>query len=722
MIDLATTPPARLFTAFGTVLYVDVVSGELRHGTIESSPANAVFAANPNSAGPQRHGYLMHDEGGLREPLVCLADRCLPMSRSESASDSASPTLLELIPLERGLIAFCSEEFFLSSFPGGQVKLSAPACSTWELFLASEAWCSDAAAIEEPVTNSARSKFDKEKIEGYIIHPLIRARANTKSKAQKVLIYGYTKWSHGRVYYDLCKHLHRHGYIVDILDWQVNHSGHIGEIISYYGLFMTALDGVRTLVDSYGIPYEKIIALSHGELDIQILIDQKGLEPFAKFAGYGVVSYGLLSASLTLGVTRIPAIVPLGVNFAEFQAAIKERLLTVGYAGSISHKTRYGLEWKRGELARECAVEAGLHYKPAGSIVSQVSFHDMPEYYKTVDAVLITSLQEGAGLPALEAAAAGRLVISTPVGHVPLKAYEGGGIIAPIDPGKFIAFTAATLRYYKENPAAYVTKCRAIQEAAKKFDWQYSIPEWIELIENAIATRDHVTAEQILEPLRFEVMAGGVSEMEITFSRIYREKGFGGSESVSGPGSSLASTAKLRAELPEILRSQGIKRMIDAPCGDMNWMRGLEYKFDFFIGVDVVPDLIERLRTQLSSEEFHFQVGDICQQILPEADAIFCRDCFVHLPFSRILDAIRLFKISGAKYLLTTTFPDRENFDISTGDWRPLNLQAEPFLWPTPIGLIKENRPEDSDPWTRNKSIGVWALESLSGRPLQKSI
>jgi glycosyltransferase involved in cell wall biosynthesis len=107
-----------------------------------------------------------------------------------------------------------------------------------------------------------------------------------------------------------------------------------------------------------------------------------------------------------------------------------------------------------------------------------------------VDAVLACSVSEGAGLPVMEAAAAGRLVISTPVGHFPLKAYQGGGIIAPVEAEKFKAFTIATLRYYKENPTAYVEKCGAIQEAARKFDWQHAIGEWIELIETADRSRD----------------------------------------------------------------------------------------------------------------------------------------------------------------------------------------------------------------------------------------
>jgi glycosyltransferase involved in cell wall biosynthesis len=68
------------------------------------------------------------------------------------------------------------------------------------------------------------------------------------------------------------------------------------------------------------------------------------------------------------------------------------------------------------------------------------SFHDMPDFYRSVDAVLITSVTEGAQLPVKEGAAAGRLVISTPVGDFPLRAYHGVGIIAPIESQKIHKF------------------------------------------------------------------------------------------------------------------------------------------------------------------------------------------------------------------------------------------------------------------------------------------
>jgi hypothetical protein len=284
----------------------------------------------------------------------------------------------------------------------------------------------------------------------------------------------------------LCKHLHPLGYIVDILDWQTNHTAHIKRFLSYYDLFATALDGVPILADIYGVPYDRMVGIAHHELEIRMLIERKGIDVFDKLASYGVVSEFVYCASLMRGVPRIPMVASLGINYADFHSDIPERLATVGYASSMSVKT-YGVEWKRGDLAEAAAREAGLAFKVAGWTGNQISFHDMPEFYRSVDAVVTSSISEAAQLPVMEAAAAGRLVIGTPVGHFPQKAYQGGGILAPIEAEKFKTFTAETLRYYKDNPAAYVDKCRSIQEAARKFDWQYAIGDWVAVIEAAYA-------------------------------------------------------------------------------------------------------------------------------------------------------------------------------------------------------------------------------------------
>ena len=353
----------------------------------------------------------------------------------------------------------------------------------------------------ESLLDTTPANFDHRRIKDYIVHPTLKVAANTKPKAKKVLIYGYTKWSHGRVYYDLCKQLHQRGYIVDILDWQASHADYIHQIAPYYDFFMTACDGVRTLVDSYGITCEKIIVISHHELDIRMLIEQKGLEIFYQFANYGVVSEFVYCASMMRGVTRVPMVASLGINYSEFFSELSEKLETVGYASSMSVKT-YGVEWKRGDLAAAAVHAAGLDFKVAGSTANQMSFHDMPNFYKSVDAVVTSSISEAAQLPVMEAAAAGRLVIGTPVGHFPMRAYQGGGIIAPIEAAKFKAFTTEKLQYFKKYPRAYVAKCHSIQEAAQQFDWQHSIGEWVDLIEAAGSgcSRDQPTRTTACNP------------------------------------------------------------------------------------------------------------------------------------------------------------------------------------------------------------------------------
>lgn len=191
------------------------------------------------------------------------------------------------------------------------------------------------------------------------------------------------------------------------------------------------------------------------------------------------------------------------------------------------------------------------------------------------------------------------------------------------------------------------------------------------------------------------------------FESIFQKRVWGSDESMSGHGSTLAKTAVLRGRLKAAFGHFGIRSLVDAPCGDMNWMRTLDFKFEKFIGIDIVPVLIEKLRLEAFDSIYHFQVGNVVTDILPCYDAIFCRDCLVHLPFAAVHEAYRLWKIAGFKFAFVTTFPDRRtNSDCGTGEWRPLNMEAAPFHWPRPLMMLRE----DHEPPYEDKSVGVWAL------------
>ena len=78
---------------------------------------------------------------------------------------------------------------------------------------------------------------------------------------------------------------------------------------------------------------------------------------------------------------------------------------------------------------------------------------------------------------------------------------------------------------------------------------------------------------------------------------------------------------------------------------------------------------------------------------------------------------------SNTAYLLTTTFASRrENRDIATGQWRPLNLELQPFCLPKPLEMINEECTEGADAYI-DKSLALWRIEdirrSLQGRRRQ---
>lgn len=200
---------------------------------------------------------------------------------------------------------------------------------------------------------------------------------------------------------------------------------------------------------------------------------------------------------------------------------------------------------------------------------------------------------------------------------------------------------------------------------------------------------------------------------EHIFQQIYLNNKWRCDETRSGPGSTLNSTTLLRQNLVEVLTKLNVKTIVDAPCGDINWMQHLDYEFDQYIGIDIVPELIEKLRSTDVIKNSSFQVNNIITDILPQADVIFCRDCLIHLPYNAIKSAINKISRAGFKYIITTTFPQQTNIDCITGSWRPLNFSAGPFNWPEPEYLINE-QPKNSNWQFADKSMGVWDIKKLT--------
>lgn len=310
---------------------------------------------------------------------------------------------------------------------------------------------------------------------------------------KNLVFYVEPDWAFGSLHYELFKFLWAYGFNCQLLSWkQAYTKQEIYELDQHIDAWVTTPHGYRYLQYVYEtIPPERCIVIVHAPLDINELIHHHGVEDFYKFKGYGVVSEFLKECSIAAGITRIPQVCPLGINFHTYANTPNDSLQSIGFGGSYHERSEFSDSdilsnlaqpkyKKRGYLAKECAELAGLDFKIAQHYHN--SFVTMSGFYKAVDCVIIPSAEEGAGLPALEAGAAGKLVIGTPVGHWNQKIGEKGGITVPIPEAEFVKVTVDTLNYYKENPIEYRMKCQEIQEHAKSYDWKFVIHHWINLL------------------------------------------------------------------------------------------------------------------------------------------------------------------------------------------------------------------------------------------------
>jgi glycosyltransferase involved in cell wall biosynthesis len=195
------------------------------------------------------------------------------------------------------------------------------------------------------------------------------------------------------------------------------------------------------------------------------------------------------------------------------------------------------------------------------------------------------------------------------------------------------------------------------------------------------------------------------------FARIHAGNVWQGSDSRSGPGSSLEETRVVRRELGPLLERIGARVLLDIPCGDFHWMKETVLPIDTYIGADLIDRIVDANKLRYGSEQRRFVRLDITRDDLPLADVVLCRDGLDHLSLEDAKQALANIKRSGAQFLLATTYPERaRNGDIRTGDWRPLNLERAPFDLPPPIEMLNEG---SLKPGFSDKSLGLWRVDDL---------
>jgi hypothetical protein len=207
-----------------------------------------------------------------------------------------------------------------------------------------------------------------------------------------------------------------------------------------------------------------------------------------------------------------------------------------------------------------------------------------------------------------------------------------------------------------------------------------------------------------------------MSELRAVFENIMALNRWSGDESRSGPGSTLAYTRHLRPHLESFIKDFQIGAMFDAPCGDFNWMREVAFPQGFsYLGGDIASSLIENNQIAYAGEGRQFVAFDVVNDVFPDSDLWFCRDCLFHLPEALIFKALRNFSRSNIKFLMMTNHINASGFvntDIPAGEFRLVDFFAEPFNLPGDVLFRVEDYidpfpPREMCVWTREQVASV---------------
>jgi predicted nucleotidyltransferase len=200
---------------------------------------------------------------------------------------------------------------------------------------------------------------------------------------------------------------------------------------------------------------------------------------------------------------------------------------------------------------------------------------------------------------------------------------------------------------------------------------------------------------------------------------LYGKHMLGKHETISGQGSTLMATHRLRKALSEMIHRGLFSSILDVGCGDFHWLSVMDLSGVRYTGIDIVEELVAENQQRWQAPNRTFEVMDIVEKIPSRHDLVICKDVFNHMPFIDIVRAFNNIKQSGAMYICLNNYYSalakssqaeynrkHLNTDIDSGYWRPLALCQPPFSFRPPLWSIIGNQ--------SGKTFDIWALEDLS--------
>ena len=198
------------------------------------------------------------------------------------------------------------------------------------------------------------------------------------------------------------------------------------------------------------------------------------------------------------------------------------------------------------------------------------------------------------------------------------------------------------------------------------------------------------------------------------FCEIYAQGLWKVGTSHSGPGSELPYTENLRFFLPILFERFRIRTIVDAACGDFNWMQFLPLTKEMsYVGLDIVPEVIAQNQRRHGDGRRRFAIANIVTDPLPAADVVMCRDCLFHLSNRDVALVLQNFVASKSRYLLTSSHVNDGGFintDIKTGHFRMIDLFSAPFCLPRNVHFAID----DYIPPFPPRTMCLWDREQIA--------
>jgi SAM-dependent methyltransferase len=175
------------------------------------------------------------------------------------------------------------------------------------------------------------------------------------------------------------------------------------------------------------------------------------------------------------------------------------------------------------------------------------------------------------------------------------------------------------------------------------------------------------------------------------FADIYRDNKWGGADGTfhSGSGSTTEHAERYASFVNHFARDHGVRRIVDLGCGDFTVGARLLESGAEYVGVDIVPELVERNERAYGSLHVSFRCLDIIADELPPGDLCLVRQVLQHLSNEQIESVLN--NLRRYRYVLVTEHypsPDvvlRPNVDKPCGedvriyDGSGVVLDAAPF-------------------------------------------